>query len=171
VGANLDFDAFVAAHGRALLQTAYLVSGSRDRAQDLVQAALEKAFRSWPRVQRADAPLAYVRQIVVREHLSWARSRAASERIGLFGQGTEAPDASEAVVVQDTVWRLLATLPDRQRAVLVLRLFDDLSDNDIAAALGCRASTVRAYAARAHATLRSHPSLEHLSSARNKELL
>jgi RNA polymerase sigma-70 factor (sigma-E family) len=166
VDADAGLDDFVAAHGAALLRTAYLLCGDAHRAEDLVQGALEKAMRSWDKVAGADVPLAYVRRIVVREHLSWLRSRAAGERVGLTSvdaevDGTE-PDRSESVDVRDTVWRLLGALPRQQRAVLVLRLFEDLDDDEIAAALGCRPATVRAYAARALASLRTSPALADL---------
>lgn len=160
--ANWGLDEFVAAHGAALLRTAYLLCGDPQRAEDLVQGALEKALRSWDKVVGADAPVAYVRRIVVREHLSWVRRRGAGERIGLTGVDATAPDMAEAVDVRDAVWRILATLPRQQRAVLVLRLFEDLTDHEIADALGCRPATVRSYAARALATLRLHPALAEL---------
>jgi RNA polymerase sigma factor (sigma-70 family) len=127
-----------------------------------VQVALEKALRAWGRVSRADSPLAYVRRIVVREHLSWLRSRSAGERIGLPYYELAAPDPAEAVDVRDAVWQLLAVLPRQQRTVLVLRLFEDLSDDEIADVLGCRTATVRAHASRGLASLRSHPALADL---------
>ena len=127
-----------------------------------MQGSLEKALRSWDKVASADVPVAYVRRIVVREHVSWLRKRSAGERIGLTATDETSADLSESVDVRDAVWRLLATLPRQQRAVLVLRLFEDLTDDEIAEALGCRPATVRAYAARALATLRSHPALHDL---------
>jgi RNA polymerase sigma-70 factor (sigma-E family) len=164
VGRSPQFEEFVATHGAALLRTAYLASGDADRSQDLVQGALEKALRAWPKVQRADSPLAYVRRIVVREHLSWLRTRSAGERIGLPAHhATPVADGNDTVDMRDTVWRLLATLPRQQRTVLVLRLFDDLTDNQIADALGCRPATVRAHASRGLTALRSHPSLQNLN--------
>jgi RNA polymerase sigma-70 factor (sigma-E family) len=163
VNADAGLDEFVAAYGGALLRTAYLLCGDRQRAEDLVQGALEKSLRSWDKVAAADAPVAYVRRIVVREHLSWLRSRSAGERVGLSAVDGASPDTAELVDVRDTVWRLLATLPRQQRAVLVLRLFEDLTDDEIADALGCRPATVRAYAARALASLREHPALAELN--------
>ena len=160
--ADAGLDEFVAAHGAALLRTAYLLCGDRQRAEDLVQAALEKSLRSWDKVAAADVPVAYVRRIVVREHLSWLRSRKAGERVGLSAVDGASPDNAELVDVRDAVWRLLATLPRQQRAVLVLRLFEDLTDDEIADALGCRPATVRAYVARALASLREHPALAEL---------
>jgi RNA polymerase sigma-70 factor (sigma-E family) len=159
VDVDAGLEDFVAAHAPALLRTAYLLSGDPQRAQDLVQGALEKALRRWPKVMAADAPVAYVRRIVVREHLSWLRTRSASERIGVGSADAWVADPADAVDVRDAVWQLLATLPRQQRAVLVLRLYEDLNDDEIAAALGCRPATVRAHASRALATLRGSPAL------------
>src|SRR5947209_16948401 len=117
--ADAGLERFVAAHGAALLRTAYLLCGDRERAEDLVQGALEKSLRSWDKVAAADAPVAYVRRIVVREHLSWLRSRSAGEQVGLTSVDGAGPDAAESIDVRDAVWRLLATLPRQQRAVLV----------------------------------------------------
>ena len=153
---------FVSEHGAALLRTAYLLCGDGDRAQDLVQSALERTWRSWNRVQQAESPVAYVRRIVVREHLSWLRTRAAGERVGLPSYDAPVADPTGEIDIRDAVWGLLAGLPRRQRTVLVLRLFEDLSDNEIAEALGCRPATVRAHAARALEQLRADPALLHL---------
>jgi RNA polymerase sigma-70 factor (sigma-E family) len=157
---TVDFDAFVSSYGDALLRTAYLLCGDDHRAHDLVQSALEKALRSWSKVAAADLPVAYVRRIVVREHLSWLRRRSSAERPVPAVDVVELGDDVAAVDARDLVWRALATLPRQQRAVLVLRLFEDLSDDDIAGVLGCRPSTVRAHASRALATLRTYPGLE-----------
>jgi RNA polymerase sigma-70 factor (sigma-E family) len=162
VDADVGLDDFVAAHGAALLRTAYLLCGDKLRAEDLVQGALEKALRSWDKVAAADVPVAYVRRIVVREHLSWLRGRSAGELVGPSAVDGTTADATELIDVRDAVWRLLAILPRQQRAVLVLRLFEDLTDDEIADSLGCRPATVRAYAARALASLREHPALADL---------
>src|SRR3954471_12702583 len=111
VDADPGLDEFVAAHGGALLRTAYLLCGDPQRAEDLVQGALEKSLRSWDKVATADAPVAYVRRIVVREHLSWLRSRSAGEQVGLSPVDGAQRDELESVDVRDAVWRLLATLP------------------------------------------------------------
>jgi RNA polymerase sigma factor (sigma-70 family) len=125
-----------------------------------VQAALEKSLRSWSRVTSADSPVAYVRRIVVREQLSWLRSRSSTERPVADVRTDATADATALVDARDVVWRLLAELPRRQRAVLVLRLFEDLTDDEIAEVLQCRPSTVRAHASRGLAALRAHPDLQ-----------
>lgn len=160
-----DFDDFVAAHGPSLLRTAYLLCGDEQRARDLVQSALEKSLRHWDRVRTASHPVAYVRRIVVREHLSWVRRRQATERVVPAIDLVDAHDDVADVDARDLVWRLLATLPRRQRAVLVLRLFEDMTDDDIAEVLQCRAVTVRTHASRGLATLREHPQLRQTGRA------
>lgn len=140
------FDDYVAARGDALLRFAYLLCGDAHLAEDLVQSVLAKAYRRWPK------PEAYVRRMVVNEHLSWRRRRSSGEVVV-----AATPDAAAGgadLAERDAMWRLLATLPRRQRAVLVLRYYEDLSDAAIAEVLGCAESTVRAYATRALAALR-----------------
>jgi len=151
------FDQFVASRGPALLRFAYLLTGDRRLAEDLVQDALVKAYRRWSRhpVEYAEA---YVRRIIVNEYLSWRRLRSSSEVTGHI-RPQVCHDAADAVAERDQVWRALADLPRRQRSVLVLRYYEDLSDADIAALLGCAEGTVRSLAARAFAALRRHPQL------------
>ncbi len=152
------FDAFVASRGAVLLRFAYLLSGDRHAAEDLVQSALAKAYRHWDRVSAAEHPEAYVRRIVVREHLSWRRLRSSGEVVtadpaaGAGEDGAAAPGTD--VAARDAAWRLLATLPRRQRAVLVLRFYEDLDDDAVARVLSCSPSTVRSNAARGLAALR-----------------
>lgn len=152
----LAYDAFVAAHRAGLVRLAYVICGDAYLAEDLVQSALVKAYRFWDKVAAADSPHAYVRQIVVREHLSWRRLRSSRE-ISHPEPGnldptaaTTDPDSSEL----EAAWAMLAGLPPKQRTVLALRYFDDLSDDDIATAMGVSAVTVRTNASRGLATLR-----------------
>jgi RNA polymerase sigma-70 factor (sigma-E family) len=160
-GDGAGFDAFVASRGAALLRFAYVLTADAELAQDVVQEALVKAFRSWDRVRAADQPEAYVRRIVVNEYTSWRRRLRNRERPTAdslldtansgFGAGLD------AIAERDVVWRAMAGLPPRQRAVLVLRFYEDLSEDEIARVLGCAGGTVRSLATRALATLRSHP--------------
>jgi len=154
------FDAFVAARGPALLRFAFLLCGDRHRAEDLVQSALAQAFRRWRTVVAADHPEAYVRRIVTRQYLSWRRLLSSGEVVaeprdgpGRPG-GVPQPDAAADLAARDAAWRLLASLPRRQRAVLVLRFYEDLDDEAVARVLSCSASTVRSNAARGLAALR-----------------
>lgn len=154
------FDDFVAARGQALLRYAYLVAGDGHTAEDLVQSALAKAYGRWSRVQATGHPEAYVKRMVLNEHLSWRRRRASSEVVAAALPASVAADAHAATDERDVVWRLLAGLPRRQRVVLVLRFYEDLPDDAIAAELGCAPGTVRSLASRGLAALRAHPSLQ-----------
>jgi RNA polymerase sigma-70 factor (sigma-E family) len=156
----VDFEEFVAARGPALLRLALMLTGDAHLAQDLVQSTLASVFRHWSRVESADSPPAYVRQILVREHLSWRRRRSSGEIVGGASPAESSPrrpgaDSAESLASRDAAWALLARLPRKQRAVLALRYYEDLSDLQIAAVLGCSAATVRSNAARALATLRT----------------
>lgn len=133
------FESFVAARRQALLRTAYLLTGSHEDAEDLVQVALVKAVPHWARI--ADHPEPYVRRILARESVSrWRRRRWREvsthdlpERTGI------AADPSEAVAMREA----LALLAPRQRAVIVLRFYEDLSERQVAEALGIAVGTVK----------------------------
>ena len=147
----MRFEEFVAARSPALLRYAMLLSGDREQARDLVQEVLTRALVKWARVARAEEPYAYVRRMVTNEYLSWRRRR----RIPTvpLREDTDRP-APEDPEHGTALWALLAGLPRQQRAVLVLRYYEGLADDEIAEVLGCRGGTVRAYASRALATLR-----------------
>jgi RNA polymerase sigma-70 factor (sigma-E family) len=144
------FDAFARGRMRELLRFAHLLTGDPHRAADLVQDALERTLISWHRVERKDDPEAYVRRAIVNRHISvWRRTRR--ERLV-----AETPEGSydEPRGRDDELWAALATLPPRQRAVLVLRFYEDLTEADTAAALGCTVGTVKSQRAKALRTLR-----------------
>lgn len=148
-----DFDEFVLARGAALLRTAYLLTGDRHLAEDLVQAALAKTYRHWKRV-RGGAPEAYVRQAMVRENISWWRRRRVVET-----PVADVPERAVSGVGPDVDRRVsldaaLRQLSRQQRAVLVLRYYDDLTERQAADALGCGVGTVKTQAHRALKRLR-----------------
>ena len=154
---DADFDAFVAAHVNDLLRTAYLIAWDEVEAEDLVQECLFKVARRWPRVRSMDQPRAYARRILINLATDGARSRA-RRRVEL-----EPPSASSAersvdpLAALDTHAELvdaLGQLPPRQRAVLVLRYFNDLTEAQAAEVLGCSAGTVKSNASRGLARLR-----------------
>jgi RNA polymerase sigma-70 factor (sigma-E family) len=152
-----SFEDFVLTQGDALVRFAVMLCGDRGRAEDLVQTALLKAYPQWDRVALMTAPVAYVRTIVVREQLRWWRRRSSGE-VATASTGADLADPSDpaqAHADRDAAWTLLARLPRRQRAVLVLRFYEDLSDAAIATILQCRESTVRSQAARGLAALRA----------------
>lgn len=151
-----DFEMFVAARGPALLRLGVMLTGTPHESEDLVQSALVKVCKHWNRVAVADNPEAYVRQIMVREQISWKRRKASTEVISASphelqeaSSRLENPDHADSVVTRDHLWQLLATLPRKQRAVLVLRYYEDMSDAQIADVLNCRQGTVRSNAHRA----------------------
>ncbi|CAM3359951.1 SigE family RNA polymerase sigma factor [Stackebrandtia soli] len=153
-----DFDAYVRARGAVLLRFAFLLCADSHRAEDFVQEALARCHRRWHRIERDANPDAYVRKAILRQYLSWRRRRSAGERaVEDVGDTRVIGDDSQRVVDQDALWRALACLPRRQRAVLVLRFYEDLPDDRIAELLGCSRATVRVHASRALAWLRTHP--------------
>lgn len=150
----MELDELVAVRGQALLRFAYLLCGDAHLAEDLVQTVLARAYAKRSRVAAADRLEPYVKRMIVNEHLSWRRRRSSGEVVTDAVRDVARVDGADAVADRDAVWRLLATLPPRQRAVLVLRYYEDLPDAAIAEALGCAESAVRAYASRALAALR-----------------
>jgi RNA polymerase sigma-70 factor (sigma-E family) len=151
-----SFEEYVTARGDRLLRFAYVLCGDGYLAEDLVQDVLARAHRRWSRIE-AEQPDAYLRAAIVRAHLSWRRRRSSSERVvARVDDDTPAPpDFTQEVAVRDELWSLLARLPRAQRAVLVLRFFEDLDDRRIAEVLGCAPATVRVHASRALTTLRA----------------
>lgn len=151
----MRFDDFAAARLPALLRFAYLLSGDRELARDLVQETLTKTLVRWSRIDATDQPYAYVRTILTNEFLAFHRRQKRLRTIPLTDQlAPPQPDPNTALGERDELRQQLAGLPKQQRAVLVLRYYEGLSDTEIAEVLRCRPSTVRAYAARAFATLR-----------------
>ena len=149
-----DFVAFVDARSAALLRTARLLSaGDQHAAEDLVQTALEKAYVAWPRIQRKGAQEAYVRSIMTRSAIDRTRQRTRRGEV-VTDEVPDIPVHPVGPEDRDHVFALLGALPLRQRAVMVLRYYDDLSEAQIADALGCSTGTVKAHASRALATMR-----------------
>src|SRR5215472_5555672 len=155
--AELTFEDFVRARSGSLLRTALLLAGqNRAEAEDLLQLALERAFRHWGRVSRTGAPERYVRTILANASADrWRRAARRAERPLLaVDQDPAVADRTAEVENRDYLMRALAQLPPRQRTVLVLRYFDDLSEIETARMLGCTVGTVKAHAARGLARLR-----------------
>jgi RNA polymerase sigma-70 factor (sigma-E family) len=151
-----DFTDFVRGRSTALLRTAVLLTGGdRGQAEDLLQGVLERMYVRWRRIR--ESPEAYARRSLVHAAVNRSRSRRRRPEQPLLDPGTApalAGDATTSVDERDRLVRVLLTLPARQRAVLVLRYFDDLSEVDTAAALGCSVGTVKSTASRALARLR-----------------
>jgi RNA polymerase sigma-70 factor (sigma-E family) len=134
----LTFEEYVAARGAALVRFARVFSGDDHRAEDLVQEALAKAYPRWGRIVRADRPDVYLRRVIVNSANSWWRRRASRELpLARPADVPEPADSGSEIAERDAMWRRITRLPDRQRAVLVLRYYEDLDDATIAEILGC----------------------------------
>jgi RNA polymerase sigma-70 factor (sigma-E family) len=151
---DADFTSFVAASSRRLLRSAYLMTGDLPDAEDLLQTALERAYRRWPSIRCKDVPEAYVRKILVTTAVD-ARRRRRVRSIPLDKELLRGePDAAiEAVPGRAALLAAVRELPLGQRAVLVLRYFDDLTEAETARILGCSVGTVKSQHARAMARL------------------
>lgn len=146
------FCAFVTARQAALLRSAWLVTGDENEAQDLLQEALTRVWVHWHRVSRDGNPEMYVRKVMVNAQISWWRQRRSAESTPV-----EAPNTAslfEAVEQRPRILQALRSLPPRQRAVVVLRYYDDLSEADTAAILDCSVGTVKSQCHKALSKLR-----------------
>lgn len=142
-----------------LLRFGYLISGDRHRAEDLLQEALlalHRRFGEGP--MPVHNPVAYARRTMTNLNISRSRRSSSSEVVVDLFDDVPAPSGSDPAD-RDLLWQALRRLPVRQRTVLVLRYYDDATDADIAADLGCRLGTVRSLASRALAALRRDPEL------------
>jgi RNA polymerase sigma-70 factor (sigma-E family) len=145
------FDAFVRARLPALLRFAYALTGDPHTAADLVQDALERTGMRWSKVERQGDAEGYVRRAILNGRVSrWRKHR----RETLVDCVPERMTAYEVPRRDEQLWQLLATLPPRQRAVLVLRYYEDMSEVQIAATLGCSPGTVKSQSSKALAKLR-----------------
>jgi len=155
--ADLPFEDFVAASSGRLFTLALLVCGHhRAEAEDLLQGVLERAYRRWGRICRGGDPERYVKAMLVNASVDrWRRLRRRPEvSPGPGAAGPAVPDQAAAVADRDVLVRALAKLPPRQRAVIVLRYLEDLSETQTSAVLGCSEGTVKSQASRALARLR-----------------
>ncbi|WP_375504861.1 SigE family RNA polymerase sigma factor [uncultured Jatrophihabitans sp.] len=151
-----EFEQFAARELSPLLRYAVMLTGDRELARDLVQDVMLKAHSQWRQVSIADHPRLYVRTMITRAYISWRRRWSVRNVLIAYDPDNEPPPSPDhAVTVTDRadVWQRLATLPRQQRAVLVLRYYEQLTDTEIATVLGCSTGTVRGYASRALATL------------------
>ncbi|HEX6150965.1 SigE family RNA polymerase sigma factor [Nocardioides sp.] len=153
-----EFENFVAATSQRLFRAAYAITRDHHLAEDAVQSALGKAYARWARVNRSDQPEAYVRRMVVNEVLSWRRRKSSTElptEIPLEDDPRRAPTSHDTTLADsDAMWQALGQLAPRQRAVVVLRYYEHLSEAEIAETLGVRPGTVKSQSAAALARLR-----------------
>jgi RNA polymerase sigma-70 factor (sigma-E family) len=152
------FEEFVAGRGQALQRFGYALTGDWALAEDLLQTALAKAYPRWSRVLRDD-PEAYVRKIMLNTWASWWRRRWRGELPSDRLPDAAGPDRYAGVDHRQALRSALAQLPPRQRAVVVLRYHQDLSEAQVAELLGISVGTVKSQAAKALASLRSQAAL------------
>lgn len=162
---DVEFREFVAARSGALHRAAYLLTGNWATAEDLVQTALTKTYLAWKRIGAIDSVEAYTRRVLYNTNASWWRRRSSSERpTDTFPDASTGRDPMEASIERDLIWRYVRELPKRQRAVLVLRYYEDLSEADSARILGVSAGTIKSQTSRALNNLRSRMHKDGLSS-------
>ena len=148
------FAEFVAARSAALHRSAYLMVGERQLAQDLLQEVFTKTYVAWPRLRDPAKAEAYTRKVITTTAISWYRRRSWQER-----PSDTIPEASheghvDDLVRREWVWSALQSLPPRQRAAVVLRYYEDLTEAQTAAALGCAVGTVKSQVHAGLASLR-----------------
>jgi RNA polymerase sigma-70 factor (sigma-E family) len=151
------FRQLVVGRGPALMRTAFLLTGNRTSAEDLVQTALTKTYAAWGRLRDPEVAEAYVRRTMATTYVSWWRRHRREQVTDVVPEPHRAHevDALQTVLSRTVLWPLLVELPRGQRAVLVLRYYEDLSEAQIAQQLGCSVGTVKSQASRALARLRA----------------
>lgn len=151
----MTFEQYLGTYRLRLARFAAVLAGDRELAEDILQAVLSRAFEQWGRVSAVPEPHAYVRRMLVNEHLSWHRKWGrVTPSADLADLLPYEPDHAEEQAAAAAILDLVQRLPRQQRAVIVLRYYEDLDDEEIADVLGCGASTVRSNIARALASLR-----------------
>lgn len=151
---EIEFREFVQGRSTAHLRTAYLLTGNWAAAEDLLQTTLGKLYLAWHRLSDRENVDAYVRRVMVNAYASWWRRSWRGERPTAVLPERAGPDPIAAADQRDRIRRALAQLPRRQRAAVVLRHYDDLSEAETAKVLGCSVGTVKSQTSRALATLR-----------------
>ncbi|MFC6286263.1 SigE family RNA polymerase sigma factor [Nocardioides sp. GCM10027113] len=167
---DAEFAAYMQARQPSLLRTAYLLTGDRHTAEDLVQTSLAKLYLAWDKVHRRESVDGYVRRILVNENNSlwrraWKRREHSTDDVPETGQVVDRYDTGQSA----ELWDLVQTLPRKARAVVVLRYYEELSEAETAEILGISVGTVKSQTSRALAALRERtPS--HLSPRDREDL-
>jgi len=157
----LSVEEFIGRNSRVLLRSAWLLTGNWASAEDLVQTSLLQSWLHWDAI-KADAPDFYVRRVLMNTFLSGQRRRWTRERPMAELPDRAAADELGSTELRQVIWRALSALPAKQRAVVVLRYFNDLSEAEAAHVLDCSVGTVKSQTSRALARLRSVPELQSL---------
>lgn len=153
----VDFDEFVAARSTHLLRTAYLLTHDHALAEDLLQTALTKSWFAWGRIEGDPEP--YVRKVLFNTYASWWRRKWNGEQATEVLPDPGTPDHSASAAAGHDLWDAIGRLPKRQRAVVVLRYYEDLSEAETADLLGCSRGTVKSQLSKALAKLRLDPAV------------
>ncbi len=152
-GPEDEFSAYVGERQRRLVRFAYLLTGDAHEAEDLVQSALARVYRRWSAIE--GTPDAYVRRAIVNEHRSWWRRTWRHREVVSTPLVAVVEPAGEAAPGRDDeLWGVVSALPRQQRATIVLRYYEDLSEAQTAEVLGCSVGTVKSHTSRALAALR-----------------
>lgn len=150
----MEFDSYARSARLPLLRFAVVLTDDPDLAQDLVHDVLLRAQQQWPRISGVEHPHAYVRRMLANEVVTWKRKWGRVEPHPDEVLEQPAPDHAETVERRDALLREIARLPIKQRAAVVMRYLEDMTDDEIAAALECSAATVRVHIHRALRRLR-----------------
>ena len=145
------FTEFVRAHSASLFRTAFLMTGDHQRAEDVLQDALVRIYKRWPHIDAMASPLAYSRRVVLNQGASSWRKRSSRETPRLLTEEPSWDGRVEELAEHERVWQAVLTLPQRQRAVMVLRYYEDQTEAQIAETLDMAPGTVKSHA---HAALR-----------------
>jgi len=148
------FRDYVTTRGPSLLRAAYLLTGNRADAEDLVQAALAKTYLAWDRIEDRGALDGYVRRAMINTHISWWRRRKLDEYPTDDIPDQPVADHADQSQLQDSLRRAVERLPHRMRAAVVLRYYEDMTEAEVADALGVSLGTVKSTVSRAVAKLR-----------------
>jgi RNA polymerase sigma-70 factor (sigma-E family) len=170
VGRDAEFEAYMTARQPSLLRTAYLLTGDRHAAEDLVQTSLAKLYLAWDRVQKRELTDGYIRRIMVNENNSswrraWRRREITTDEVPEYAAVSDRHDHGQSAAL----WDFVQTLPKRQRAVIVLRYYEELSEAEIAEILGVSAGTVKSQASRALASMRARVNTDTTLSRNGEE--
>jgi RNA polymerase sigma-70 factor (sigma-E family) len=159
-GDHVAFGEYVRSRSRTLLRAAQAMTGNRADAEDLLQATLVKAYQSWDRIDDPAALDTYVRRVMVNTHISgWRRRRVDEYPTDEIPDSVVAEDATRDTDLHDVVQRAIDRLPRQMRAAVMLRFYDDMTEPEVAAALGISVGTVKSTVARAVAKLRKDAEL------------
>lgn len=156
---EVDFREFVKLRGRSLVHAAYLLTGNLADAEDLVQSALAKTYQARDRIEDRKALDGYVRRAMVNTHISWWRQRKVAEYPTDDIPDQPVADSSAGTETYDSLRRAIDRLPQRMRAAVVLRFFEDMTEAEVADVLGISQGTVKSTVSRAVAKLRADTEL------------